>query len=116
MMHKKRRHRFIVFDDIDELVAHIKRANWVSCAGWIWRDLVMRNDQTSADGMFELNVCRDLGDGKLEDFESLTIPWIEADGLKAYLESYTRGPGKTPPEEWEKHGIGHMSGSCAHCA
>lgn len=46
-------------EDSTAAAAEILRcSSWCSCTGWTWRGLLLLNDQTSADGAFELAVLR----------------------------------------------------------
>lgn len=121
MLHKDRKHSYKVYTDVDELVRDLKEKSWCGCQGFVYGRLVLRNDQTSGDGIFEANIARDVGDGKIEEFESWTIDWMERDALRGYILKEVSPEGGAPgvpltlPERWPAHGYGTGSGPCHLC-
>lgn len=86
--------------------------DWTTCSGFRIGNLVFLNDATSADGAQEYAVFDELI-GK--QIESLTVGWMKADKLEAWIVAALAGHRGVDP--WGTlPSLAHPEGSCHACA
>lgn len=86
----------------EKLIGH----SWCSCQGWSLGGYLFLNDQTSADGAFEVAIVRPPAqpDGQWWQVESVTFGWLSSDLV---LRQHFRETGKrTTPMELA---LGHIN-------
>jgi hypothetical protein len=98
-----RTHTVAIYGSAPDLVDLWLDRSWVNSAGWQLGDLLFLNDQSSADGAFELGVIRlpsadpvVPGEFEGQQIESLTVSWMTRDSLLTCIRDLQAGGGVSP--------------------
>lgn len=123
MMHKNRRWGVVAVegeDRADKLAALLTDHSWCSCNGWRvdgeWGHYLFLNDQTSANGAFEVGVIRC---DTWRQVESITFSWCDRARAEELIAAVLAGsyddqswPSGVSPDQVQPSAL---HGLCGHC-
>jgi hypothetical protein len=131
-LHKKRRWVIQPAESAAWLAEQLIGRSWCSCQGWSLAGYLFMNDQTSADGAFEVAIVKPPAteDGHWYQVESVTFGWLSGNyklsavaQARHCIESAIAGrfdPGQLGSVAWPidrcRVETPEQHGRCGHCA